>query len=166
MSPTLRRRNNKRLVFYRPTSQQRLPMRPPCRDRKRGRIDQHLRALSAQPKRDLREAEVEADHHAHLAELSVDWWDNVPTGFDTVAFFHDWAAGDIDVEEVEFLVAACYGAMLVDPYQCVSDFFATFGGFVDANVDWEGGGSRFMLQAENEGAGSHRLGKRDCFGGG
>ena len=122
--------------------------------------------MPPQPKRYLGEAEVKADHHADLPDWSVDWWDDVLAGFDTVAFFQDWSAGDVDVEEVEFLIAACHGAMLVDPDQGVLDFLAPVGGFVDANVDREGGGSRFMLEAENEGTGSHRLDERDCFGGG
>lgn len=55
--------------------------------------------------------------------------------------------------------------MLVDPDQGVLDPFASVGGFVDADVNREAGASRFMLEAENEGTGSHRLDERDCFGG-
>ncbi len=141
-------------------------MRLPRRDRKRGRIDQYLRALPPQPERDLGETEVKADHHAELADWGVDGWDDGRAGFDAVAFFQNRTAGDVDVEEVEFLVAAGDGAMLVDPDQCVLDLLAALGGFVDAHVDWEAGGPRFMLEAENEGAGGHRLDERDCFRGG
>ena len=157
MPPTLRRGNDVGLALDRPGPQQRLPMRLARRNRERGRIDQELGALAAKPKRHLREPEVEADHHAQPAHGSVHRGDDLGSGFDAVALLQDRTAGEVDVEEVEFLVSAGDVAVLVDPDQRVLDFGAAVGGFVDADVDREAGGAGFMLQAEHEGAGGGRL---------
>lgn len=51
--------------------------------------------------------------------------------------------------------------MFVDPDQCVLDFLAGLGGFVDADVDGELEGAGVMLEAEDEGAGGGGLDEAD-----
>jgi hypothetical protein len=158
MPPILRRRNDIHLILNRPSPQQRLPVRLSRWNRERGRIHHDLRTLPPQPQRHLREAQVEADHHAKFPDRGVDWREDLPPGLDAVALFQHGASGaQVDVEEVDFLVAGRYGAVLVDPDQCVLYFGAALGRFVDADVDGEIGGARFVLQAEDEGAGGGGL---------
>lgn len=50
------------------------------------------------------------------------------------AFLKHWAAFDINIEKMYFLIPLCNVALFIDPYKSVLNS-ATMGRFVDSNID-------------------------------
>ena len=130
-------------------------MQLPRRNREGGRVDQRLRPQPLQRQARLREAHVEADKQAELSDARCcDWRDDGGTGLNAVAFSEQRPVGpEVDVEEVEFLVAVRDGAVGVDPDEGIGDAGrrGRRGGLVDADVDGEGVRAGGGLEALNEG---------------
>jgi hypothetical protein len=165
MSSTLRGRNDPTLALDRPRPQQHLPMQLPRWYRESRWINERLRALPFQRQAGFRKAQVEAYQQPQLAHAGVDWWDDLHTWLDTVAFLEDWAVGaEVDVEEMQLLVAMGDGAIGIDPDEGVGDTGrGRRRGFVDADVDGQGMRTSGPLEPLNEWRAGDRETQRNRF---
>lgn len=64
-----------------------------------------------------------------------------------LALLQDRTTLDLDVEQVQLLIALHDVASLVDPDQRVPDLLSALGRLVDADVDGQLGSASFVLQA-------------------
>ena len=162
MPPTLSGRNDPTLALDRPRPQQHLPMQLPRWHRESGRIDERLCALPFQRQAGFRKTQVEAYQQPQLAHTGVEWRDNLHARLDTVALLEDRAVRpEVDVEEMQLLVAMGDGAIGVDPDEGVGDAGrGRHRGFVDADVDGQGMGASGPLESLDE----WRAGDRETQG--
>lgn len=123
-----------------------------------GRVGDDVCVLALESQGDFGEPEIEADERADLAQEGVEGRQDLVAGLYRLALLHLGPAvvTEIQVEEVQLLVALRDVAVGIDPYQRVFDLFEIrharlhVAGFVDADVDGERVLARFLLQAEHE----------------
>ena len=122
------------------------------RHRECRRVQDDVSVLAFERQCRLWKAKIETDLRANLAERSLVRWLDDLAGLDKIALLEHRPIFELEVEQVQFLIALRDGTVIVDPYKTVLDALALWiiARFVDTYGDEDRMLFCFFLEPEDE----------------